>query len=418
MLKSPIVLPLATHQASKRIKKVEAGILGRGLYPLSYETSLSTEVIEKYSKPLLEASPYSQLEKEYGHILAQRLRIWKAMLDQKVVLCSDASAWDQQHSVVETKHAIRAICAVAVALRPAINAEIEIVRDADRLSSQHEQDLRNTQYGFRAGRGTQHPLFILRRAMEWSEMTSTTLHALFLDWKQAFDSIDHNAMMTALKRFGISERAFKIISSLYQDPTFYTCSRTGEKAMGGVGSGIRQGCPLSPYLFIMVLTVILADVDLALLSNGTPTNTWSVGKPIFDLEYADDTLLLALTTTQMQLMLHALEEQADLYGMSLNQTTTELLVDPRRPAPTVRFRNGTEVQTTTLAKYLGSMVAWEKAFEAAFKHRAGIAETNYKKLRLIWNCSLSRKKSSISSRLHLFQPSFMALTLCHCRTNA
>ena len=233
-------------------------------------------------------------------------------------------------------------------------------------------------------------------------MTSTTLHALFLDWKQAFDSIDHNAMMTALKRFGISERAFKIISSLYQDPAFYTCSYTGEKAMGGVGSGIRQGCPLSPYLFIMVLTVVLADVDQQLLSNGTPTNTWSVGKPVFDLEYADDTLLLALTTTQLQHMLHALEEQADLYGMSLNQTKTELLIDPRKAASTVRFRNGTAVQTTTLAKYLGSMIAWEKPFEAAFKHRAGIAETNYKKLRLIWNCSLSRKE-----KLHIFQTTFI-----------
>ena len=62
--------------------------------------------------------------------MAQRLRIWKAMLDQKVVLCSDASAWDQQHSVVETRHAIQAICAVAVELRPAIKAEIESVRDA------------------------------------------------------------------------------------------------------------------------------------------------------------------------------------------------------------------------------------------------------------------------------------------------
>ena len=110
-----------------------------------------------------------------------------------------------------------------------------------RLASIHEQDLRRSPYGFRAGRSTTHPLFILRRAMEWSEMTATPLHFLFLDWKQAFDSIDHNAMLVALQRFGLSNRALSIIGSLYQDPTFHTISQQGKQAEGSVGSGIRQG---------------------------------------------------------------------------------------------------------------------------------------------------------------------------------
>ena len=95
-----------------------------------------------------------------------------------------------------------------------------------------------------------------------------SLCILLLDWKQAFDSIDHNAMLIALKRFGVSERAVNIIGSLYSDPTFHTVSSSGEKAFGTVGSGIRQGCPLSPYLFIMVLSVIFSDLDDALLAAG------------------------------------------------------------------------------------------------------------------------------------------------------
>ena len=135
--------------------------------------------------------------------------------------------------------------------------------------------------------------------MEWSEMTNTPLHLLFLDWKQAFDSLDHNAMITALRRFGLSQPALNIISFIYQDPSFYTTGPMGDSCKGSVGSGIRQGCPLSPYLFIIVLTVMLDDVDYDLASKGIATNTWSAGKPVFDLEYADDTLLMALTTTQL-----------------------------------------------------------------------------------------------------------------------
>ena len=115
-----------------------------------------------------------------------------------------------------------------------------------------------------------------------SEITNNPLNLLFLDWKQAFDSLDHNAMLIALERFGLSSRALKIISSLYTEPMFFTKGINDQTATGTVGSGIRQGCPLSPYLFLLVLTVIFEDVDQELLSQGVATNTWSAGHPVYD----------------------------------------------------------------------------------------------------------------------------------------
>ena len=68
-----------------------------------------------------------------------------------------------------------------------------------RLASLFDGKLRPNQFGFRAAKGIRHPLFTLRRAMEWSTMTDTLLHRFFLDWKQAIDSLDHTAMLEALK---------------------------------------------------------------------------------------------------------------------------------------------------------------------------------------------------------------------------
>ena len=78
----------------------------------------------------------------------------------------------------------------------------------------------------------------------------------------------------------------------------------------------------------MVLTVLLEDVDWGLLEKGIPTNTWSTRKPVYDLEYADDTLLIGKTTTQLQAILPEVEQQAQLYGMRLNYSKTEIYTTP------------------------------------------------------------------------------------------
>ena len=60
------------------------------------------------------------------------------------------------------------------------------------------------------------------------------------------------------------------------------------------------------------MTVPLHDVDTRLLSVGVPTNTWSVCKPIYDLEYADDTLLLSVTPPQLEEFLRNVRVEASL----------------------------------------------------------------------------------------------------------
>ena len=125
-----------------------------------------------------------------------------------------------------------------------------------------EERLRNTQFGFRAKRSTTHAIFVAKRLIENAlAIQSGRLSMLLLDWSKAFDRVSPTAMLHALRRFGIPEKIVGMISAIYSERTFCIrdaglISETKQQAMG-----IAQGCPLSPYLFIIMLSVIFADVD-------------------------------------------------------------------------------------------------------------------------------------------------------------
>ena len=149
---------------------------------------------------------------------------------------------------------------------------------------------------------------------------------------------------------------------------------------------------MSPYLFIMVMSVLFTDVDVRLRSSGVPTNTWSVGKPIYDLEYADDTLLLALSRTQSQEFLKHVQVEATLYGLSLNLTKTEALTHPQTEYSAITFSDGTQVPEAGQVKYLGALISWTQPVKIAIEDRKRKAHIAYLKLQHLWRSKLNCRK--------------------------
>ena len=87
------------------------------------------------------------------------------------------------------------------------------------------------------------------------------LTSVLLDWEKAFDKIDQERLIIALRRMGIPSKVIDIIKALYEKPNFAIKDGKKISRRRRQRAGIRQGCPLSPYLFGILMTVIMKDVE-------------------------------------------------------------------------------------------------------------------------------------------------------------
>ena len=76
-----------------------------------------------------------------------------------------------------------------------------------------------------------------------------------IDAEKAFDKIQHPFIIKTLQKAGTGGTYLNIIKAIYEKPTANILNGEKLKAFP-LKSGTRQGCPLSPLLFNIVLEVL------------------------------------------------------------------------------------------------------------------------------------------------------------------
>ena len=101
-----------------------------------------------------------------------------------------------------------------------------------------------------------------------------------------------------------------MIVAIYLEPNYVILDKDVTTTPRIQKTGIRQGCPLSPYLFIMLMTVIMHDVETSLTEQEhDTTNRDRLHKQVNgQLFYADDTIIMAKTAESVEIILHKIEQ--------------------------------------------------------------------------------------------------------------
>ena len=147
-----------------------------------------------------------------------------------------------------------------------------------------------TQTGFKSMSGTSDAIFVARRFIEQAWATRDgQLVCLALDWAKAFDGVDPAALVVALQRFGIPNNICRIVQAIYANRKFQVRDSGTVSSVKHQLSGISQGCPLSPFLFSCVMTILLHDAAADMRNNESQPPSAMIN----ELVYADDTLVSA-----------------------------------------------------------------------------------------------------------------------------
>ena len=79
---------------------------------------------------------------------------------------------------------------------------------------------------------------------------------MFVDIKKAFDSVAHSFILDLLHSIGMPNCYCKCIAALFHDAYCITTFSTDYFHKIYFDSGVKQGCPLSPLLFLAVMDIL------------------------------------------------------------------------------------------------------------------------------------------------------------------
>jgi len=146
--------------------------------------------------------------------------------------------------------------------------------------------------------------------------------AILLDYEKAFDSLEWHTIEAALLHHGFGPNFIKWVKCLQNRPESCVINAGHFSKFFEIHRGVRQGCPLSPYLFILTIEILAKQIR-------EDPNIF--GLKIGNLEtkinlYADDmTLLLENNQENISRAIDTIDNFGKISGLNLNHAKTEYL---------------------------------------------------------------------------------------------
>jgi sorting nexin-29 len=131
----------------------------------------------------------------------------------------------------------------------------------ERLKITTEKIIGEYQCGFCRNKSTIDQLLILRQTTEKHNEHGLDLHMLFIDFKEAFDSINRKRLFEAMDKVGIPQKLIRLIRMTMCETKARVKIDSQTSAPFEFNNGVKQGDGLSTTLFILAIHNTAQEID-------------------------------------------------------------------------------------------------------------------------------------------------------------
>lgn len=189
---------------------------------------------------------------------------------------------------------------------------------AKRFKSVLDSIIDENKSGFMSNRHISNNITLVFDLIDYSELISEDSFILFLDFYKAFDTVEHPFIFYCLERFGFGTSFCNAMKTLYANGNSSMKLSDGTTQRFCLERGIRQGCPVSVYLFLIV-----AHVFCHFIKSNNLEGISITGRNIILSQLADDTTLFLKNNLQVKPAIKAIEGFSKASGLCLNLNKCE-----------------------------------------------------------------------------------------------
>lgn len=205
-----------------------------------------------------------------------------------------------------------------------LNQDYKIIAKviATRIKNVLPKLIHHDQTGFLSGRYIGENINRILNIIDYAETNNLKAILVFVDFEKAFDSIDWAFIHQALEHFNFGNVIIRWVKTLYSNISAIVQNNGWLSETFKLHRGVRQGCPLSPYLFTICVELLAMQIR-----NNNNIKGININEEELKIsQYADDTSLsLMYSEKSLEETLDIFEQFEYVSGLKMNLDKTEIL---------------------------------------------------------------------------------------------
>ena len=178
------------------------------------------------------------------------------------------------------------------------------------------------QSGFQKGKSLTDNIIDLIMALEICDREQIPILLISFDFEKAFDRVEWSVLFHIMKHFGFCEEYIDMIQSMFKGIESCTVNCGYASEYISISRSLRQGCPISANLFLLIVEVLGQKIRQNVELQGIFIN--NVHKK--HAQYVDDLwTLIKATQKNLDTLMQIMDNFNDATGFKINYDKTQVL---------------------------------------------------------------------------------------------